>query len=108
MSTVDIGAVETYLRGLQDRVCAELEQLDGTAKFQRDAWQRPEGGGGESRVLSEGAVFERGGVNFSDVSGAKLPPSATAQRPELDGRRIRSRGLSPLWLARLRDATPPY
>ena len=94
MSTVDIGAVEAYLRGLQDRICTQLEALDGQARFLHDRWQRPEGGGGESRVLSEGAVFERGGVNFSDVSGAKLPPSATAARPELSGRGFRAMGVS--------------
>jgi coproporphyrinogen III oxidase len=94
MSTVDIGLVETYLRGLQDRICAEIEAIDGGAKFVHDRWQRPEGGGGESRVLADGAVFERGGVNFSDVSGGKLPPSATAARPELSGRGFRAMGMS--------------
>ncbi len=94
MSTVDIGVVEAYLRGLQDRICAALEELDGAAKFRHDAWKRPEGGGGESRVLADGAVFERAGVNFSDVSGAKLPPAATAQRPELAGRGFRAMGVS--------------
>ena len=94
MSTVDIQAVEIYLRDLQNRICAAFEQLDGTAKFQHDVWTRPEGGGGESRVLADGAVFERAGVNFSDVSGAKLPPAATAQRPELSGRGFRAMGVS--------------
>jgi coproporphyrinogen III oxidase len=94
MSTVDITVVETYLRGLQERICAALEEVDGAAKFRRDAWQRAEGGGGESRVLADGAVFERGGVNFSDVSGGRLPPSATAQRPELAGRGFRAMGVS--------------
>jgi coproporphyrinogen III oxidase len=94
MSTVNIQAVETYLRDLQNRICVAFEQLDGTAKFQHDVWTRPEGGGGESRVLADGAVFERAGVNFSDVSGAKLPPAATAQRPELSGRGVRAMGVS--------------
>jgi coproporphyrinogen III oxidase len=94
MSTVDIQAVETYLRDLQNRICATFEQLDGAAKFRHDVWTRPEGGGGESRVLADGAVFERAGVNFSDVSGAKLPPAATAQRPELSGRGFRAMGVS--------------
>ena len=94
MSTVDIQAVETYLRDLQNRICAAFEQLDGAAKFQHDVWTRPEGGGGESRVLADGAVFERAGVNFSDVSGARLPPAATAQRPELSGRGFRAMGVS--------------
>jgi coproporphyrinogen III oxidase len=94
MSRVDITLVETYLRDLQNRICAAVEQLDGSAKFRHDAWKRAEGGGGESRVLAEGAVFERGGVNFSDVSGAKLPPAASAQRPELAGRGFRAMGVS--------------
>jgi coproporphyrinogen III oxidase len=94
MSTVDIAAVERYLRGLQERICAEVEALDGRAKFLHDRWQRGEGGGGESRVLGDGAVFERGGVNFSDVAGGKLPPSATAARPELSGRGFRAMGVS--------------
>jgi coproporphyrinogen III oxidase len=79
----DSAAVLSYLRELQDRICAALEQLDGRAKFRRDQWQRAEGGGGESRVLRGGALFEQAGVNFSHVMGQKLPPSATAQRPEL-------------------------
>ena len=94
MSNVDIQAVEAYLRDLQNRICAAFEQLDGVAKFRHDVWTRPEGGGGESRVLADGAVFERAGVNFSDVSGAKLPPAATAQRPELSGRGFRAMGVS--------------
>lgn len=87
-------AVTRYLRGLQDAICAELERIDGQARFLRDAWERPEGGGGESRVLSEGAVFERAGVNFSDIRGTKLPPAATAARPELAGRGYRAMGVS--------------
>jgi coproporphyrinogen III oxidase len=79
----DAQSVLTYLRDLQDRICAALENIDGKAKFRRDAWQRAEGGGGETRVLRGGNVFEQAGVNFSHVMGKKLPPSATAQRPEL-------------------------
>ena len=94
MSTVDITAVETYLRDLQNRICSAIESLDGATKFHHDVWTRPEGGGGESRVLAEGAVFERAGVNFSDVSGPKLPPAATAQRPELNGLGFRAMGVS--------------
>jgi len=94
MSAVDIAAVETYLRDLQNRICAAIECLDGGAEFQRDCWTRPEGGGGESRVLTDGAVFERGGVNFSDVSGGRLPPSAVANRPELAGSGFRAMGVS--------------
>jgi coproporphyrinogen III oxidase len=79
----DADAVLTYLRSLQDSICAAIESVDGSAKFRRDAWDRAEGGGGESRVLRNGAIFEQAGVNFSHVMGDKLPPSATAQRPEL-------------------------
>ena len=81
----DTPAVLAYLRDLQDRICTAIESMDGGARFRRDAWERPEGGGGESRVLRDGAVFEQAGVNFSHVMGAKLPPAATAQRPELAG-----------------------
>lgn len=79
----DADAVLAYLRELQDRICGALETADGQAQFAADRWQRNEGGGGESRVLQNGALFEQAGVNFSHVTGATLPPSATAQRPEL-------------------------
>ncbi len=79
----DTDAVLAYLRELQDRICTELESLDGSARFAHDHWQREEGGGGETRVLRAGAAFEQAGVNFSHVSGRTLPASATAQRPEL-------------------------
>jgi len=81
----DTPAVLSYLRDLQNRICTAIESIDGAATFRRDAWDRPEGGGGESRVLRDGAVFEQAGVNFSHVMGATLPPAATAQRPELAG-----------------------
>ncbi len=87
-------AVEAWLRGLQDAICAALAAVDGSAAFIEDAWHRDEGGGGRSRVLADGAVFERAGVNFSDVSGASLPPAATARRPGLEGRRFRAMGVS--------------
>ena len=80
-----ITAVGNYLRDLQDRICAALETADGAARFVEDAWTRAEGGGGRTRVLKDGAVFEQGGVNYSLVTGAQLPPAATAQRPELAG-----------------------
>lgn len=80
---IDANAVLAYLRDLQDRICSALEAADGTAKFISDKWDRAEGGGGESRVLRGGSVFEQAGVNFSHVMGTRLPPSATAQRPEL-------------------------
>jgi coproporphyrinogen III oxidase len=86
--------VERYLRQLQDRLCAMLEAEDGGAKFQVDMWTRPTGGGGETRVLADGAVFERVGGGFSDVTGDRLPPSASKARPELEGRRWRAMGVS--------------
>jgi coproporphyrinogen III oxidase len=94
MRTPDIAAVNNYLLGLQDRICAALEQEDGKEAFREDAWQRPEGGGGRTRVLAEGAVFEQAGVNFSHVHGKNLPPSATAHRPELAGRSFQALGVS--------------
>ena len=71
--------------GLQDEICAGLEQLDGVGRFKEESWDRPEGGGGRSRVMSEGRVFEQGGVNFSEVHGQELPPSILKQRPEAKG-----------------------
>ena len=79
--------VRDYLTGLQDRICAAIEGADGAARFREDLWSREEGGGGRTRILREGAVFEQAGIGFSDVSGSKLPPSATAARPELAGAR---------------------
>jgi coproporphyrinogen III oxidase len=90
----DLTAVRTYLLDLQDRICAGLEAEDGGGKFQEDVWQRPEGGGGRTRVLAEGAVLEKAGVAFSHVRGTKLPPSATAHRPELAGRAWEAVGVS--------------
>jgi coproporphyrinogen III oxidase len=92
MSQID--SVHDYLRSLQDRLCAALEAADGGARFAEDAWQRPEGGGGRSRVMKNGAVFEQAGVGFSDVSGTTLPASATAHRPELAGAPWRALGVS--------------
>ena len=86
-------AVKDYLLGLQRRIVATLEQLDGKP-FREDRWDRPQGGGGISRVIEEGTLFERGGVNFSHVQGAGLPPSATASRPELAGRAWEAMGVS--------------
>ncbi|MGH7186269.1 MAG: oxygen-dependent coproporphyrinogen oxidase, partial [Pseudomonadota bacterium] len=87
-------AVEEYLRGLQDRITEALAQADGAGQFREDLWQRAEGGGGRSRVLSQGTVFEQAGINYSDVQGVRLPPSASAQRPELAGRGFRAMGVS--------------
>jgi coproporphyrinogen III oxidase len=87
-------AVIEYLRGLHDRISSALEEADGTATFRRDTWTRIEGGGGESRIMRNGAVFEQAGINFSHVMGKKLPPSATAQRPELAGAGFEATGVS--------------
>ena len=90
----NIEDVKTYLVSVQNRICAELEQLDGREVFARDAWQRDGGGGGESRVLSGGDVFEQAGVGFSHVFGDEMPPSATKARPELAGKRFQAVGVS--------------
>ncbi len=90
----DLVAVATYLRALQDTICSALEETDGEGRFRIDRWQRPQGGGGDSRVLAAGGLFEQAGVNFSDVSGDSLPASATAQRPRLAGRSYRAMGVS--------------
>ena len=93
--TVDLPAVRRYLLDLQDRVCAGLAEEDGGAEgFQTDEWKRPEGGGGRTRLLAEGAVLEKAGVAFSHVSGKTLPPSATAHRPELAGKPWEALGVS--------------
>jgi coproporphyrinogen III oxidase len=89
---MNILPVRDYFVDLQARIVARLEAIDGGA-FRRDAWERP-GGGGVSRVIEEGNVFERGGVNFSHVKGDSLPPSATATRPQLSGRGFEVMGVS--------------
>ncbi|MDZ7769515.1 MAG: oxygen-dependent coproporphyrinogen oxidase [Woeseiaceae bacterium] len=93
-SAVDVAAVESYLRSLQDRIVQALEDEDGGARFTRDAWKRPGGGGGESRILAGGAVFEQAGVGFSHVHGSELPSSASKSRPELAGRGFQAMGVS--------------
>ncbi|MBW3197697.1 oxygen-dependent coproporphyrinogen oxidase [Marinobacter nauticus] len=90
----DIQAVKDYLIGLQERICQRLEAVDGQASFIRDSWQRPEGGGGISRVLADGGVVEKGGVNFSHVMGETMPASATAHRPHLAGAPWQAMGVS--------------
>ena len=90
---MDSALVKNYLTGLQDRIVGRLEALDGS-RFRRDAWTRPEGGGGISCLIEGGNLFERGGVNFSHVRGNALPPSATAARPELAGRSFHAMGVS--------------
>jgi coproporphyrinogen III oxidase len=94
MDKVDGAAVKQYLLELQDTICAALETEDGAVSFSEDAWQRPQGGGGRSRVLEGGAFIEKAGVNFSHVKGDTLPPSASARRPELAGRGFEAMGMS--------------
>ncbi|MGH8675316.1 MAG: oxygen-dependent coproporphyrinogen oxidase [Burkholderiales bacterium] len=86
-------AVRDYLAELQGRIVAALEQLDG-GTFRCDAWQRPEGGGGVTRILEGGALFERAGIGFSHVCGTQLPASASASRPQLAGRAFEAMGVS--------------
>lgn len=86
--------VKNYLLNLQNSLCISIEQLDGLAQFQEDCWDRPSGGGGITRTLTEGNVFEKGGVNFSHVLGGSLPASASAHRPELQGKHFNALGVS--------------
>ncbi|MCP1338350.1 oxygen-dependent coproporphyrinogen oxidase [Idiomarina sp. M1R2S28] len=86
--------VKSYLMSLQDAICQQLAQADGEQSFQEDSWDRPGGGGGRSRIIKNGAVFEQGGVGFSHVYGEKMPASATAHRPELEGRDFNACGVS--------------
>ncbi|GHA82333.1 oxygen-dependent coproporphyrinogen oxidase [Cognatilysobacter bugurensis] len=90
----DFDRVRDYLTGLQDRLCAAVEAADGQARFAEDRWTRAEGGGGRTRILRGGNVFEQAGIGFSDVSGSTLPPSASAARPELAGASWRAVGVS--------------
>jgi coproporphyrinogen III oxidase len=90
---MNLAAVQDYLEGLQACIVGELERLDGGA-FRGDAWTRTEGGGGTARVIEDGKLFERAGVNFSRVQGASLPPSASASRPQLAGRAFEAMGVS--------------
>lgn len=92
--TPDKHQVKAYLLDLQERICDALTQEDGQGKFVEDTWERSEGGGGRSRVLVNGAVIEKGGVNFSHVFGSQMPASATAHRPELAGRSFEAMGVS--------------
>ncbi len=86
---MDIEAVKDYLLKLQDRICRELEAVDGKGVFVEDAWER-----GRSRILTDGAVIEKGGVNFSHVTGDNMPATASARRPELAGRSYQAMGVS--------------
>jgi len=95
MSNPDIQAIKTYLLDLQDHICTGIAEEDGSTGFFEDNWERETGGGGgRTRVLTDGAVFEQAGVNFSHVSGGSLPASATAHRPELAGRTFEAMGVS--------------
>ena len=94
MSAPNIEAVKEYLLSLQDAICDALEKVDGGGEFFEDEWQRETGGGGRTRVLADGVIIEKGGVNFSHVFGDKLPGSATAHRPELAGRNFQAMGVS--------------
>lgn len=105
MAHAHLDDVKTYLLELQDRLCQALAAEDGGVGFREDAWDRPEGGGGRSRVIENGAVFEKGGVNFSHVHGETLPASATAARPELAGRGFHAVGVS--WVLHPRNPHVP-
>lgn len=109
-SIVDKQAVKHFLLQLQDKICQQLEATDGQAQFIEDAWQREPGeklgGGGRTRVMREGAVFEQGGVNFSHVFGEQMPASATAHRPELAGRRFEAMGVSLVMHPKIRMFRP--
>lgn len=95
MDNPDVNAVKEYLLSLQSSICTRLADEDGKAGFIVDEWQRENsGGGGITRVLTGGNVFEQAGVNFSHVTGGKLPASATAHRPELEGREFEAMGVS--------------
>ena len=94
MNDPEINAVEEYLRNLQLDICSSLEEVDGKEKFRKDQWDRPGGGGGISRVLVGGDIFEQAGVGFSHVFGSEMPPSATKSRPELAGKGFQAMGVS--------------
>lgn len=94
MTLPDITAVKTFLLALQDSLCHHLAAEDGGGAFTEECWEHASGGGGRSRVLAQGNLFEQAGVNFSHVYGAALPPAASAHRPELAGRRFQAMGVS--------------
>lgn len=94
MNNKDIENVKNFLLDSQNRICVALENQEPNARFIEDDWQRTEGGGGKTRVLSNGQIIEQGGVNFSHVFGNQLPPSATAARPELTNRQFQAMGVS--------------
>ena len=94
MDPVNIAAVKEFLLGLQEDICNDLWKFDRQSGFHSDKWDRGEGGSGTTRVISNGAVFEKGGVNFSHVFGKTMPASATGARPELVGRAFQAMGVS--------------
>ncbi|MQL47656.1 oxygen-dependent coproporphyrinogen oxidase [Photorhabdus khanii] len=94
MNTLNVNKIKSFFLSLQNDICRQLEQADSKGKFIEQCWQRAEGGGGRSRIMKEGAIFEQAGANFSHVSGTILPSSATAHRPELAGRNYQAMGVS--------------
>lgn len=94
MEAIEMERVRTYLRELQESIVTSISGMDGSINPRRDKWTREDGGGGLSIIVEEGVVFEKGGVNFSDVTGRRLPPSATAKRPELSGAGFGAVGVS--------------
>lgn len=94
MATADMALVKPFMESLQDEICLGLESVEPSARFVEDSWVKESGGGGRSRVMTDGAVFEKGGVNFSHVIGNNMPGSATAHRPELAGRSYQAAGVS--------------
>ena len=94
METTHTTQVIQYLLDLQDRICQALTEEDGNGQFNEDTWLRKQGGGGRSRLLRDGDVFEQAGINYSHVYGDELPPSATLNRPEFAGRRFQAMGVS--------------
>lgn len=94
MNYPDIFRVKAFLLELQETICQKITELDGKETFLEQTWERAEGGGGRSRVLTQGAIFEQAGVNFSHIQGTQMPASATAHRPELAGRSYQAMGVS--------------
>ncbi|WP_080735171.1 oxygen-dependent coproporphyrinogen oxidase [Coxiella burnetii] len=89
-----ITEVGIYLKDLQNRLCRAFEKEEGESRFQETLWEKPNGGGGRTRLLTEGHVIEQGGVNFSCVYGNQLPPAATQKHPEISGFDFQAEGLS--------------
>ena len=94
MDKINVDAVKSYLLSLQDNICQQLAEEAGEGHFFEEQWSKENGGGGRTRVISDTAVIEKGGVNFSHVFGDSLPPSASANRPELAGRTFQAMGVS--------------